>query len=101
MGTTNSPIPLSLTERWRDLAACKGHGPADFFPDSPLEPHSSAARISLTTQILAAKRLCAICPVQDHCYQYAISNDIYYGIWGGYAMTRPARKKRAERARAS
>ena len=82
---------------WRNDAACRGYDTDLFFPEAM--GHGNA--IGVTIRVRAAKAICAICPVQDHCYQYAISNDIYDGIWGGYAMTRPARKKRAERARAS
>ena len=86
-------LDFSLTEPWRLSAACRNRDTSIFFPDDD--------RVRSIAQIRAAKAICSTCPVQDACYDYADKNDIYDGIWGGYAMTRPARKKRAERARAS
>lgn len=32
---------------------------------------------------IPAKRLCQGCPIKDACLQYAIANNIRYGVWGG------------------
>lgn len=31
-----------------------------------------------------AKSWCALCPVVKQCLQYAISNDLQHGVFGGY-----------------
>ena len=56
--------------RWRELAACRGAGLDLFFP----ERGESAG---------PARRVCAACPVRQPCLDYAITNRITYGIWGG------------------
>jgi WhiB family redox-sensing transcriptional regulator len=96
VATTNSRIPTSLTENWRRYAACRSLGPANFFPEVDLAGRSFTTS-ALTTQTLAAKAICATCPVRVSCYDYAIDNEIYFGIWGGFSMTRPARRRRGER----
>jgi uncharacterized membrane protein len=42
-----------------------------------------------------ARRVCAVCPVRQPCLDYAISNRIAYGIWGGLTE----RERRALRSR--
>ena len=56
--------------RWRELAACRGIDLEVFFP----ERGESAG---------PARRVCAACPVRQPCLDYAISNRISHGIWGG------------------
>jgi len=58
---------------WRDLAACKDHGPDGFFPTTgePVDPEIHV--------------LCASCPVMLHCREYAIENHIEFGIWGDFS----------------
>ena len=48
------------------------------------------------SQLLApARQVCAACPVRQPCLDYAISNRIAYGIWGGLTE----RERRALRSR--
>lgn len=61
---------LNDTEHWTTRAACKGADPGLFF----LDVGQSATR---------AQKLCARCPVRDACLDYALTNDIRHGIWGG------------------
>jgi WhiB family redox-sensing transcriptional regulator len=56
--------------RWRARAACIGEPPDLFFPD----------RGSNATQ---AKAICRRCPVRLACLDYANTNVIHHGIWGG------------------
>jgi hypothetical protein len=42
-----------------------------------------------------ARQVCAACPVRQPCLDYAISNRIVYGIWGGLTE----RERRALRSR--
>ena len=66
----NLAVPARFAARWRELAACRGAGLNLFFP----ERGESAG---------PARRVCAACPVREPCLDYAISNRITHGIWGG------------------
>ena len=64
------PAPARFAARWRELAACRGADLSLFFPErgESAEP---------------ARRVCAACPVRQPCLDYAITNGIVHGIWGG------------------
>ena len=66
----NLPAPARFAARWRELAACHGADLNLFFPErgESAEP---------------ARQVCAACPVRQPCLDYAISNRITHGIWGG------------------
>ena len=73
---------------WATDAACAGADPALFYPTE----HAGAS------EIRAAKRVCAGCPVRVECLHYAIDNGEAYGIWGGMTLKerrRYARKRGA------
>jgi WhiB family redox-sensing transcriptional regulator len=72
---------LRAGESWRELAACRGTDLDVFFPDrgESAEP---------------ARQVCAPCPVREQCLDYAISNRITGGIWGGMSE----RERRALRS---
>lgn len=55
---------------WRELALCRQHDPALFFP-SKGDPGTEA------------KRVCRHCPVRPNCLDYAVQHRIEHGIWGG------------------
>jgi len=64
------PAPARFAARWRELAACRGAYLEVFFPGrgESAEP---------------ARRVCTACPVRQPCLEYAVSNGIVDGIWGG------------------
>ena len=62
--------PARLVARWRELAACRGTDLEVFFP----ERGESAG---------LARQVCAACPVCRPCLEYALSDRITHGIWGG------------------
>jgi WhiB family redox-sensing transcriptional regulator len=62
--------PARYAARWRELAACRGIDLEMFFPGRG----ESAG---------PARRVCAACPVRQPCLDYAISNRIVHGVWGG------------------
>ena len=62
--------PARFAARWRELAACRGTDLEVFFP----ERGESAG---------PARQVCAACPVRQPCLDYAITNRITHGIWGG------------------
>ena len=55
---------------WQDEALCAETDPEAFFP----EGGETGRR---------AKKICGRCPVAKECLDYALGNDITFGIWGG------------------
>ena len=74
--------PARFAARWRELAACRGSDLEMFFPGRG----ESAG---------PARQVCAACPVRQPCLDYAITNRIAYGVWGGLTE----RERRALRSR--
>ena len=66
----NLAAPARFAARWRERAACRGTDLDVFFP----ERGESAG---------PARQVCAACPVRQPCLEYALSNRITHGIWGG------------------
>ena len=75
---------------WWSLAACQAVDPDLFFPMSATNP----ARADLA----AAKAVCARCPVQAECLQYALAAGPVQGVWGGMSEEerRLLRQRRAK-----
>jgi WhiB family transcriptional regulator, redox-sensing transcriptional regulator len=69
-------------EGWVEQARCRESDPGQFF-------------VRGSVQAKPAQRLCAECAVQQPCLEYALVNDIEFGVWGG--MTE--RQRRALRRR--
>lgn len=64
-------------ETWQDSAACRDRDTEMFFhPDGERGPRRAARE-------RAAKAICATCPVQRQCADYALRIREPYGIWGG------------------
>ena len=66
----NLAAPARFAARWRLRAACHGTDLDLFYP----ERGQSAG---------PARQVCARCPVRQPCLEYALSNRITSGIWGG------------------
>jgi WhiB family redox-sensing transcriptional regulator len=62
--------PARFAARWRERAACCGTDLDLFYP----ERGQSAG---------PARQVCARCPARQPCLEYALSNRIASGIWGG------------------
>lgn len=60
-----------MTQDWRLRAACLGQDTDRWFP----EGNELVA--------VAAKLVCASCPVADECLSWAQANGKAWGIWGG------------------
>lgn len=63
-------LPPPPDGEWAELGACADQPMADFF-----EAHSHKQ--------VRAFAICSFCPVQLQCLEYAITNRIDDGIWGG------------------
>lgn len=60
---------------WWLRAACQSADPELFFPISAAGAgHAQAAK---------AKAICATCPVQQRCLEYAVESRQIHGVWGG------------------
>ena len=88
------PSSARFAARWREQAACRGADLGVFFP----ERGESAG---------PARQVCAACPVRQPCLDYAISNRITHGVWGGLTererralQSRCVRASRRDRDRA-
>lgn len=75
-----------MTEVWQDRALCDGADPEIFFTGGEARNAYSIAR-----------KWCALCPVVTECGEYAITNNIQYGMWGG--MSEAERQRVAARGR--
>ena len=73
---------------WMGGALCAQTDPEAFFPEK-----------GASTK--AAKRICGSCPVRDECLEYAIENEVRFGVWGGLSdreRRRVARQRREDAA---
>jgi len=71
---------------WMSQGKCKDMDPAFFFP-------SDGVGVKL------AQAVCAGCPVQEPCLDYALSHRVQEGVWGGTSECQ--RKRILRRARAT
>lgn len=88
VATWSDDIMLPERPTWHSRGACKGKGQL-FFNDKK------------RTSVNKAKALCATCPVQVQCLEYAMRNEDY-GVWGGMTLNERRvirRKSRLDLAR--
>ena len=64
---------------WMEDAACRGEPIDSFFPES-----------GFNGKVRDAVTMCKGCSVRPECLEFALANEIDYGIWGG--ATAPQRK---------
>ncbi|EFL37861.1 transcription factor WhiB family protein [Streptomyces griseoflavus Tu4000] len=81
MQTDTIPLP-DLT--WQEEALCAQTGGDFFFP----EPGSS---------VREAKRICGLCPIRAACLDYAMNNDMRFGVWGGMSEKERLQLRRTAR----
>lgn len=72
---------------WMDRARCQGVRVEFFFP----------ARGERTDSV---KQFCAGCSVREECAEYALSNKIVHGFWGGLSERERRRIRRQRRGAA-
>jgi WhiB family redox-sensing transcriptional regulator len=76
----------SRSTEWMSLGICRNFAPEVFFP-------ADGAGVE------KARKICAVCPVKEHCLEYAVSEQIEHGVWGG--MSERARRRLKSFRRAS
>ena len=75
--TSRLPKPVATNWEWQYEGACRSLPTEMFFhPDGERGPRRKAREI-------AAKAVCATCPVIAQCRAHAIAVQEPYGIWGG------------------
>jgi WhiB family transcriptional regulator, redox-sensing transcriptional regulator len=78
---------------WQDGAVCGGARARLFFgPDGETEPERRIREAK-------AKAICASCPVQVQCLDYALEHHVRSGVWGGL-NGRERSRERLRRTRA-
>jgi WhiB family redox-sensing transcriptional regulator len=55
---------------WMRYGNCNEEPPSTFFPSDGVG-------------VEVARRICATCPVQEPCLEYALAERIDHGVWGG------------------
>lgn len=78
---------MSQNTDWRREAACIGVDPRAFFAEGRYAVEQSRS----------ARGICATCPVQPLCAEFAIQAGERYGVWGG--MTQRELRQRRQRPR--
>jgi WhiB family redox-sensing transcriptional regulator len=76
-----------MSTNWMGQGNCRDHPPSTFFPSDGVG-------------VEVARRICAGCPVQTPCLEYALRNRVDHGVWGGTSereRRRIARKRRLAR----
>ena len=73
---------------WRQRAACRGLSTDIFYPVSDEDAGE-------------AKSICAICPVQEACLEWALDTREREGIWGGATERQRRRLIRQRRKQAA
>ena len=79
-----------MNTNWMAAGLCAEKPPSVFFP-------SDGVGVDF------ARKICAECPVQAPCLEYAIRNRVDHGVWGGCSereRRRIIKRRRAEAAEA-
>ena len=66
---------MSLKEPWLEQAVCRSKTEL-FFPSE----EQAGKEYALYRH---AKLICAECPVAKECLDYAVRNQMFFGVWGG------------------
>lgn len=59
-----------MSTNWMAKGNCAERPPSEFFPSDGVG-------------VDRARKVCATCPVQEICLEYALVNRIDHGVWGG------------------
>ncbi len=69
---------------WMEKAECREKDPGIFYP------HDAGG-------VVAAREICKICEVKTVCLEYALTERIDHGVWGGTSERERRRMLRARR----
>lgn len=81
---------MSLDRSWLADAACAGMDSRAFFANG----------CHAREQVKEAKKICAACPVQPACANFAIESGERWGVWGAMSQQELRRKRRRFTSRA-
>lgn len=82
--TTTRPELADADHTWWDQARCRGTPVDVFFPAHNTRP---------------AKEICQGCPIRARCLDYAMTNGIEFGVWGGTSEKERRALRRLRRQR--
>ena len=77
-----------MDTEWMEHGLCRQLAPSTFFPNDGVG-------------VEVARRICGTCPVQEPCLEYALTERIDHGVWGGASereRRRIAKRRRQEAA---
>ena len=77
-----------MDNEWMGIGSCRVERPAVFFPSDGVG-------------VDVARRICASCPVKEPCLEYALTERIDHGVWGGASERERRRLLKARRVRVS
>ena len=80
-----------MDTKWMEHGLCRQLAPSTFFPNDGVG-------------VEVARRICGTCPVQEPCLEYALTERIDHGVWGGASereRRRIAKRRRQEAAAAA
>ena len=86
MDSTPKSTACENSTEWMSRGNCRNFPPATFFP-------SDGAGVE------RARAICADCPVINECLEYALTEHIDHGVWGGCSergRRRIAKRRRIE-----
>lgn len=73
---------LAESTAWQEEALCAQTDPEAFFPERGASPRQ-------------AKKVCAQCPVQAECLDFALEHNETFGVWGGLTEKERRRLRRS------
>jgi WhiB family redox-sensing transcriptional regulator len=85
--STAPPDPDSETA-WMATGNCRLHPPSTFFPSDGVG-------------VDRARKICRDCPVMNRCLEYALTERIDHGVWGGCSERERRRILKARRQEAA
>lgn len=75
---------VANSERWQERAICSQVDPELFFPNKGQSSRE-------------AKKVCAECPVKAECLEYALTNHLTSGVYGGLSERERSKLKKPPR----
>lgn len=81
-------LPPDSVTAWMNRGNCRNYDPAVFFPSDGVG-------------VDHARKICETCPVQGECLEYALTERIDHGVWGGTSERERRRILKRRRALAA